>query len=55
MDLPPNADLIVPFAQEQAYPLGVFASSRSAYFVIVGTSNASTLPTGWMGLASCRR
>jgi phospho-N-acetylmuramoyl-pentapeptide-transferase len=51
MDLPPNADLIVPFFKNIAYPLGVFGFITLSYFVIVGTSNAVNLTDGLDGLA----
>jgi phospho-N-acetylmuramoyl-pentapeptide-transferase len=51
MDLPPNADLIVPFAKNVAYPLGVFGFITLSYLVIVGTSNAVNLTDGLDGLA----
>jgi phospho-N-acetylmuramoyl-pentapeptide-transferase len=51
MDLPPNADLIVPFAKNIAYPLGVFGFITLSYLVIVGTSNAVNLTDGLDGLA----
>ena len=51
MDLPPNADLIVPFFKNVAYPLGVFGFMLLSYFVIVGTSNAVNLTDGLDGLA----
>jgi phospho-N-acetylmuramoyl-pentapeptide-transferase len=51
MGLPPNADLIVPFAKNIAYPLGVFGFITLTYFVIVGTSNAVNLTDGLDGLA----
>ena len=51
MGLPPNADLIVPFAKNIAYPLGVFGFITLSYFVIVGTSNAVNLTDGLDGLA----
>jgi phospho-N-acetylmuramoyl-pentapeptide-transferase len=51
MGLPPNADLIVPFAKDVAYPLGVFGFITLSYFVIVGTSNAVNLTDGLDGLA----
>src|SRR6266576_1887613 len=51
MDLPPNADLIVPFFKNIAYPLGVFGFITLSYFVIVGTSNAVNLTDGLNGLA----
>jgi phospho-N-acetylmuramoyl-pentapeptide-transferase len=51
MDLPPKADLIVPFFKNVAYPLGVFGFILLSYFVIVGTSNAVNLTDGLDGLA----
>ncbi|MCL4747663.1 MAG: phospho-N-acetylmuramoyl-pentapeptide-transferase [Burkholderiaceae bacterium] len=51
MDLPPKADLIVPFFKNVAYPLGVFGFIGLTYFVIVGTSNAVNLTDGADGLA----
>jgi len=50
-DLPPRADLIVPFFKNVAYPLGVFGFIALSYFVIVGTSNAVNLTDGADGLA----
>jgi phospho-N-acetylmuramoyl-pentapeptide-transferase len=51
MDLPPKADLIVPFFKNIGYPLGVFGFMMLTYFVIVGTSNAVNLTDGLDGLA----
>ena len=51
MDLPPKADLLVPFVKHVAYPLGVFGFIAVTYFVIVGTSNAANLTDGADGLA----
>jgi len=51
MDLPPRADLIVPFFKNVAYPLGVFGFIALTYIVIVGTSNAVNLTDGADGLA----
>ncbi|MSQ70421.1 MAG: phospho-N-acetylmuramoyl-pentapeptide-transferase [Betaproteobacteria bacterium] len=51
MNLPPKADLIVPFFKNMAYPLGVFGFITLTYFVIVGTSNAVNLTDGLDGLA----
>jgi phospho-N-acetylmuramoyl-pentapeptide-transferase len=51
IDLPPRADLIVPFFKNVAYPLGVFGFIVLTYFVIVGTSNAVNLTDGADGLA----
>jgi phospho-N-acetylmuramoyl-pentapeptide-transferase len=49
--LPPQADLIVPFFKNVAYPLGVIGFIVLTYFVIVGTSNAVNLTDGADGLA----
>jgi phospho-N-acetylmuramoyl-pentapeptide-transferase len=51
LELPSNANLIVPFFKEIAYPLGVFGFIAMTYFVIVGTSNAVNLTDGADGLA----
>ncbi len=51
MDLPPKADLIVPFFKHVAYPLGVFGFITLAFFVIVGTGHAVNLTDGLDGLA----
>ncbi|MEN9762592.1 MAG: hypothetical protein RI906_2418 [Pseudomonadota bacterium] len=51
IELPPKADLIVPFFKNIAYPLGVFGFIVLSYFVIVGTSNAVNLTDGADGLA----
>ena len=50
-DLPPKADLIVPFVKSFSYPLGVFGFMALTYFVIVGASNAVNLTDGLDGLA----
>jgi phospho-N-acetylmuramoyl-pentapeptide-transferase len=50
-DLPPKADLIVPFFKTISYPLGVFGFIALTYFVIVGASNAVNLTDGLDGLA----
>ncbi len=50
-DLPPKADLIVPFVKAFSYPLGVFGFIALTYFVIVGASNAVNLTDGLDGLA----
>jgi len=50
-DLPPKADLIVPFFKTISYPLGVFGFIFVTYFVIVGASNAVNLTDGLDGLA----
>jgi phospho-N-acetylmuramoyl-pentapeptide-transferase len=50
-ELPPKADLIVPFFKSVSYPLGVFGFIALTYFVIVGTSNAVNLTDGADGLA----
>ncbi|NKI72083.1 phospho-N-acetylmuramoyl-pentapeptide-transferase [Collimonas pratensis] len=51
LDLPPKADLIVPFFKTVSYPLGVWGFMALTYFVIVGTSNAVNLTDGLDGLA----
>jgi phospho-N-acetylmuramoyl-pentapeptide-transferase len=51
MDLPPKADLIVPFFKTVSYPLGVWGFIVLSYCVIVGTSNAVNLTDGLDGLA----
>ena len=51
LDLPPKADLIVPFFKTISYPLGVWGFITLTYFVIVGTSNAVNLTDGLDGLA----
>ena len=51
LELPSNANLIVPFFKEIAYPMGVFGFITLTYFVIVGTSNAVNLTDGADGLA----
>ena len=51
MNLPPTADLIVPFFKNVAYPLGAFGFMVLTYLVIVGTSNAVNLTDGADGLA----
>jgi phospho-N-acetylmuramoyl-pentapeptide-transferase len=50
-DLPPKADLMVPFVKTISYPLGVFGFIFLTYFVIVGASNAVNLTDGLDGLA----
>ncbi len=50
-NLPPKADLIVPFFKTVSYPLGVFGFIFLTYFVIVGASNAVNLTDGLDGLA----
>ncbi|MCB2019521.1 MAG: phospho-N-acetylmuramoyl-pentapeptide-transferase [Rhizobacter sp.] len=50
-DLPPTADLIVPFFKSISYPLGVFGFIILTYLVIVGSSNAVNLTDGLDGLA----
>jgi phospho-N-acetylmuramoyl-pentapeptide-transferase len=51
MNLPPKADLIVPFFKNIAYPLGVWGFITLTFFVIVGTSHAVNLTDGLDGLA----
>ena len=50
-ELPPKADLMVPFFKTVSYPLGVFGFIGLSYFVIVGTSNAVNFTDGLDGLA----
>jgi phospho-N-acetylmuramoyl-pentapeptide-transferase len=50
-DLPPKADLMVPFFKTISYPLGVFGFLTLTWFVIVGMSNAVNLTDGLDGLA----
>lgn len=50
-DLPPTADLIVPFFKTVSYPLGVWGFIVVTWFVIVGASNAVNLTDGLDGLA----
>jgi phospho-N-acetylmuramoyl-pentapeptide-transferase len=50
-ELPPKADLILPFFKSVSYPLGVFGFIGLSYFVIVGTSNAVNFTDGLDGLA----
>jgi phospho-N-acetylmuramoyl-pentapeptide-transferase len=50
-ELPPKADLMVPFFKTISYPLGVFGFMGLTYFVIVGASNAVNLTDGLDGLA----
>jgi phospho-N-acetylmuramoyl-pentapeptide-transferase len=51
LDLPPKADLIVPFFKTVSYPLGVWGFIVVSYCVIVGASNAVNLTDGLDGLA----
>jgi phospho-N-acetylmuramoyl-pentapeptide-transferase len=51
LDLPPKADLIVPFFKTVSYPLGVWGFIVLSFCVIVGTSNAVNLTDGLDGLA----
>ena len=50
-DLPPRADLMVPFFKTVSYPLGVFGFIVFSWFVIVGCSNAVNFTDGLDGLA----
>ncbi|HEX4510158.1 MAG TPA: phospho-N-acetylmuramoyl-pentapeptide-transferase, partial [Burkholderiaceae bacterium] len=50
-DLPPKADLMVPFFKTVSYPLGVYGFIALTYFVIVGASNSVNLTDGLDGLA----
>jgi phospho-N-acetylmuramoyl-pentapeptide-transferase len=49
--LPPRADLMVPFFKTVSYPLGVFGFIALTWFVIVGASNAVNFTDGLDGLA----
>jgi phospho-N-acetylmuramoyl-pentapeptide-transferase len=51
LNLPPKADLIVPFFKTISYPLGVWGFIALTYCVIVGTSNAVNFTDGLDGLA----
>lgn len=51
MNLPPKADLILPFIKTVSYPLGVWGFIALTYCVIVGTSNAVNFTDGLDGLA----
>jgi len=51
MDLPPKADLIVPFFKTISYPLGVWGFIALTFCVIVGSSNAVNFTDGLDGLA----
>ena len=51
MDLPPKADLLVPFFKSVTYPLGVWGFIVLTFLVIVGTSNAVNFTDGLDGLA----
>ena len=51
VDLPPKADLLLPFFKKVSYPLGVFGFVLLTYLVIVGASNAVNLTDGLDGLA----
>ena len=50
-ELPPKADLFVPFFKTVSYPLGVWGFIVFTYLVIVGSSNAVNLTDGLDGLA----
>ncbi len=50
-ELPPKADLMVPFFKTVSYPLGVFGFIILTYVVIVGSSNAVNFTDGLDGLA----
>jgi phospho-N-acetylmuramoyl-pentapeptide-transferase len=51
VNLPPKADLLLPFFKQVSYPLGVFGFVILTYVVIVGSSNAVNLTDGLDGLA----
>ena len=50
-ELPPKADLFVPFFKTVSHPLGVWGFIVFTYLVIVGSSNAVNLTDGLDGLA----
>ncbi|MDO8419446.1 MAG: phospho-N-acetylmuramoyl-pentapeptide-transferase [Rubrivivax sp.] len=50
-ELPPRADLMVPFFKSISYPLGVYGFIFLTWFVIVGASNAVNFTDGLDGLA----
>jgi phospho-N-acetylmuramoyl-pentapeptide-transferase len=50
-ELPPRADLMVPFFKSISYPLGVWGFIVLTWFVIVGASNAVNFTDGLDGLA----
>ena len=50
-ELPPRAELMVPFFKSVSYPLGVFGFIFLTWFVIVGASNAVNFTDGLDGLA----
>jgi phospho-N-acetylmuramoyl-pentapeptide-transferase len=50
-ELPPKADLMLPFFKSVSYPLGVWGFIILTYLVIVGASNAVNLTDGLDGLA----
>ena len=51
INLPPKADLMVPFFKNIAYPVGIWGFIALAYLIIVGFSNAVNLTDGLDGLA----
>lgn len=51
VNLPTKAGLLVPFAKEVSYPLGILGFVILTYLVIVGSSNAVNLTDGLDGLA----
>ena len=51
VNLPPKAGLLLPFAKEVSYPLGVFGFVILTYLGIGGSSNAVNLTDGLDGLA----
>jgi len=51
VNLPPKANLMVPFFKQISYPLGVLGFVILTYLVIVGSSNAVNLTDGLDGLA----
>ena len=51
VNLPPKANLMLPFFKQVSYPLGVLGFVILTYVVIVGSSNAVNLTDGLDGLA----
>ncbi len=51
VNLPPKANLMLPFFKQVSYPLGVLGFVILTYLVIVGSSNAVNLTDGLDGLA----
>jgi phospho-N-acetylmuramoyl-pentapeptide-transferase len=52
ISLPPKAGLLLPFAKQVSYPLGVLGFVVLSFIVIVGASNAVNFTDGLDGLAT---